>query len=71
MGCEGYGYYDCLCGGDLCICSFNGEEPCPGCDDCEGSDQIATDDDWSDADPDACSGCGSPPSFCLRTWWCR
>lgn len=29
--CEGWGYRDCHCGGDLCVCSYNGEIPCPYC----------------------------------------
>lgn len=30
--CHNTGYVDCYCGGDLCICENNGEEPCPYCD---------------------------------------
>lgn len=30
--CQNTGYIDCHCGGDLCICENNGEEPCPFCD---------------------------------------
>lgn len=29
--CDGWGYNICHCGGDLCVCSFNGEIPCPNC----------------------------------------
>lgn len=29
--CDGRGYTDCLCGGDFCVCSNNGEEPCYYC----------------------------------------
>lgn len=29
--CEGWGYRDCLCGGDFCVCTYNGEIPCPHC----------------------------------------
>lgn len=29
--CDGWGYIDCFCGGDFCICSNNGEEPCWNC----------------------------------------
>ena len=29
--CEGYGYKNCFCGGDLCVCSHSGEIPCPYC----------------------------------------
>lgn len=29
--CEGWGYTDCYCGGDLCVCRYNGEIPCPHC----------------------------------------
>lgn len=30
--CQNTGWVDCYCGGDLCICENNGEEPCPYCD---------------------------------------
>jgi len=29
--CEGWGYVDCLCGGDFCVCDYNGEIPCYHC----------------------------------------
>lgn len=29
--CQGTGTIECLCGGDLCVCDNNGEEPCPDC----------------------------------------
>lgn len=29
--CEGRGYTDCFCGGGLCVCENNGEEPCWSC----------------------------------------
>lgn len=29
--CEGWGYTDCFCGGDLCVCGYNGERPCWTC----------------------------------------
>jgi hypothetical protein len=29
--CDGWGYTDCFCGGDLCVCSYNGERPCWAC----------------------------------------
>lgn len=29
--CEGWGYTDCFCGGDLCVCFNNGEKPCYYC----------------------------------------
>ena len=29
--CEGWGYVDCHCGGDLCVCDYNGEIPCYQC----------------------------------------
>lgn len=29
--CQNTGSVDCYCGGDLCICENNGEEPCPEC----------------------------------------
>lgn len=30
--CCNTGWVDCYCGGDLCVCSNNGEYPCPRCD---------------------------------------
>lgn len=30
--CNNTGYIDCYCGGHLCVCENNGEEPCPFCD---------------------------------------
>lgn len=29
--CDGWGYTDCHCGGDLCVCEYNGEKPCWTC----------------------------------------
>lgn len=29
--CQGGGFVDCHCGGDLCICDNYGEKPCPVC----------------------------------------
>jgi hypothetical protein len=29
--CDGYGYVDCHCGGDLCVCENYGEKICPKC----------------------------------------
>lgn len=29
--CQNTGFVECYCGGDLCICENNGEEPCPAC----------------------------------------
>jgi len=29
--CNNTGMVDCHCGGDLCVCDNNGEEPCPMC----------------------------------------
>ncbi len=29
--CQGTGYIDCHCGGDLCVCEYHGEKPCPRC----------------------------------------
>lgn len=26
--CDGLGYVDCFCGGDLCVCEYHGEIPC-------------------------------------------
>lgn len=36
--CEGYGHYECMCGGDFCVCHNHGEVECDGCPDCEGDD---------------------------------
>ncbi len=33
--CGGLGYIECYCGGDNCVCDWNGEIPCGGCDQCE------------------------------------
>lgn len=38
-GCDGHGYFDCHCGGDLCVCHWHGEIECPGCPDCEPEDE--------------------------------
>jgi hypothetical protein len=43
--CGGSGYFDCHCGGDLCVCHNHGEVDCVGCQDCEGYDD---EDDWHD-----------------------
>lgn len=29
--CQNMGTIDCFCGGDMCICEWNGERPCPYC----------------------------------------
>lgn len=29
--CSNMGIIDCLCGGDICCCSHNGEIDCPNC----------------------------------------
>ena len=29
--CSGWGEIDCHCGGDLCVCEYYGEKPCPLC----------------------------------------
>jgi hypothetical protein len=29
--CEGWGYTDCFCGGDFCVCDYGGEKPCLTC----------------------------------------
>lgn len=29
--CNNTGMIDCHCGGDLCVCENQGEEPCPYC----------------------------------------
>jgi hypothetical protein len=31
--CQNTGWVDCYCGGDMCVCENNGEEPCPACGD--------------------------------------
>ena len=33
--CGGLGVFECLCGGDQCVCHNHGEVECPGCADCE------------------------------------
>jgi hypothetical protein len=43
--CGGLGTLNCYCGGDFCVCHHHGETECPGCPDCEGSDDF-------DCDPD-------------------
>lgn len=37
--CRGTGFLRCLCAGDFCICDFHGQAECPGCVDCEWSDE--------------------------------
>jgi hypothetical protein len=44
--CGGQGYYECLCGGDFCICHNHGQAECYGCPDCEDD----SDDDYPDFD---------------------
>lgn len=29
--CDGWGYKNCFCGGDLCVCHYYGEIPCFHC----------------------------------------
>lgn len=29
--CDSIGTVDCHCGGDLCVCRWHGERPCPKC----------------------------------------
>lgn len=29
--CGGWGFVDCHCGGDLCVCTYYGEAPCRVC----------------------------------------
>lgn len=36
--CQNTGWVECYCGGDLCICENNGEEPCPYCDGASAED---------------------------------
>ena len=31
QACDGFGWVNCHCGGDLCICENNGEAPCMKC----------------------------------------
>lgn len=47
--CGGSGYFDCHCGGDLCVCHNHGEVECFGCSDCE---HLGTDGDDDDYCPD-------------------
>jgi hypothetical protein len=42
--CNGSGYIQCWCGGDLCVCGMDSVE-CPGCKECDPDD-----DDWENAD---------------------
>lgn len=35
-GCGGNGFIECLCAGDFCACSNQGECRCVGCPDCRG-----------------------------------
>ena len=30
--CHGLGIINCHCGGDICVCAYNGEIDCPHCD---------------------------------------
>lgn len=43
--CNNTGMVDCYCGGDLCVCENNGEEPCPHCD---GGEAFFRDDDYNE-----------------------
>lgn len=36
--CGGAGFFDCDCGGDLCVCHNHGEVECFGCEDCDPVD---------------------------------
>lgn len=36
--CGGYGYINCICGGDFCVCHWHGEVECFGCPDCDEDD---------------------------------
>lgn len=38
--CGGSGVLHCYCGGDFCVCHNHGEVECPGCDDCDGDDDL-------------------------------
>lgn len=29
--CDGWGFTNCFCGGDFCVCGHNGEKPCWNC----------------------------------------
>lgn len=46
--CGGCGTLYCYCGGDICVCHNHGEIECPGCPDCNGSD----DEDLWEQDPE-------------------
>lgn len=50
-GCGGLGTLYCTCGGDQCVCGWNGEAPCPGCPDCEGDDDGGMPPDFDDDEP--------------------
>jgi hypothetical protein len=47
FACDGSGVLVCEppCGGDFCVCRCGGEMSCPGCRECDG-----TDDDYFDGD---------------------
>lgn len=46
--CNNTGSIDCYCGGDLCVCENQGEEPCPYCDGWSGFDCDEIEDDPND-----------------------
>ena len=39
LRCHGSGYLICRCMGDGCCCDFHGSVECPGCTDCEWTDE--------------------------------
>ncbi len=43
--CHNLGTVECLCGGDLCVCTNHGEQPCPKCGGSPLSDEV---DDFGD-----------------------
>jgi hypothetical protein len=48
--CGGFGYVDCRCGGDICVCHNHGETECYGCADCEEHDHDDTNPDYEHED---------------------
>lgn len=43
--CGGTGTLNCFCGGDLCVCDYNGETECFGCEDCQDRDDCDEDEE--------------------------
>lgn len=53
--CHNLGTVECHCGGDNCVCTNYGEEPCPKC----GGGELSTCDDGFD-DDDLDRRCSEP-----------